>query len=159
MATRLWITALTSALVGAMLAGAAQPAHFELLSAREFRDELAARAVPGAQFVLRAGDLYAPTITVVKPSHSAPIQPPVDIDVHFAAAQGATVNISTLKILYGLLKLDVTQRILQAPGVQISPQGLEASGAQLPRGSHKLLIEIADNLGRVGRQPVEFTVQ
>jgi hypothetical protein len=159
MAPRLWVTALASALVGATLAGAAQPAHFELLSTREFRDELAARGAPGAQLVPRAADLYAPTITVVKPNHSAPIKPPVDIEVHFAAAQGATVNISTLKIQYGFLKLDVTQRILQAPGVQISPEGLKASGAELPSGSHKLLIEIADNLGRVGRQPVDFTVQ
>jgi len=142
-----------------MLAGAAQPAHFELLSAREYGDELAARAVPGAHFVLRAADFNAPTIMVVKPNHSTPIQPPVDIDVRFAAAQGATVNISTLKILYGFLKLDVTQRIVQAPGVQLSAEGLKANGAQLPRGSHKLLIEIADNLGRIGRQPVEFTVQ
>jgi hypothetical protein len=159
MTPRLWVTALTSALVGAMLAGAAQPAHFELLSAREFRDELAARGAPGAQFTLRAADLYAPTITVVKPNDSAPIKPPVDIDVHFAAAQGASVNTSTLKIFYGFLKLDVTQRILQAPGVQVSAEGLKANGAELPSGSHKLLIQIADNLGRVGRQPVDFTVQ
>ena len=159
MTPRLWVTALTSVLVGAMLAGAAEPAHFELLSAREFRSELAARRAPGAQFVPRAGDLYAPTITVVKPNNSVPIQPPVDIVVHFAAAQGSTVNISTLKILYGFMKLDVTQRILQAPGVQVSPEGLNASGADLPRGNHKLLIEIADNLGRIARQPIEFTVR
>ena len=159
MAPRLWVTALTSALVGTMLAGAAQPAHFELLSAREYSAELAARGAPGAQFALRAGDLYAPSITVLKPNHSAPIKPPVDIDVQFAAAQGATVNVSTLKILYGFLNLDVTQRILQAPGVQVSAEGLKASGAELPRGSHKLVIQIADNLGRVGRQPVDFTVQ
>ena len=159
MAQRLWITALASALVGTVLAGAAQPEHFELLSAREYHSELAARAAPGAQFALRAADFNAPTITVVKPDHSATIQPPVDIDVRFAAAQGATINVSSLKILYGFLKLDVTKRLLQAPGVQISPEGLRASGAQLPSGSHKLLIQVADNLGRTGRQPIEFTVQ
>jgi hypothetical protein len=159
MTPRLWVTALTSALLGAMLAGAAQPAHFELLSKREYSEEQAARAAPGAQFAPRAADFNAPTITVVKPDHSAVIRPPVDIDVHFAAAQGATVNVSSLKILYGFLKLDVTRRILQAPGVQVSPEGLEANGAQLPSGSHKLLIEVADNLGRIGRQPIEFTVQ
>jgi hypothetical protein len=159
MASRLWVTALASALVSAMLAGAVQPARFELLSASEYNDEQAARAAPGAHFTLRAADFNAPTITVVKPSNSTSIQPPVDIEVHFATAQGATVNISTLKILYGFLKLDVTQRILKASGVEVSPEGLKASGAQLPRGSHKLLIEVADNLGRIGRQPVEFTVQ
>ncbi len=158
MASRLWVTALASALVGATLAGATQ-LSFQFLSASEYRDELTARAAPGAQFALRAADFNAPTITVVKPGHSAHLQPPIDIDVHFAPAPGATINISTLKILYGFLKLDITRRILQAPGVRVSPEGLKASGAQLPRGSHKLLIELADNLGRTGRQPVEFTVQ
>jgi hypothetical protein len=41
----------------------------------------------------------------------------------------------------------------------VTPAGLQASGAQLPSGSHKLLIEVADNLGRIGRQPLEFVVQ
>jgi hypothetical protein len=159
MASRLWVTALASALVSTTLAGAVQPSRFELLSAREYSDEQAARAAPGAKFTLRAADFNAPTVKVLKPNNSTPIQPPVDIEVHFAAAQGATINISTLKILYGFLKLDVTERILKASGVEVSPEGLKASGAQLPRGSHKLLIEVADNLGRIGRQPVEFTVQ
>jgi hypothetical protein len=159
MARTRWVIALASLFIGAMLMGAVQPGGFELLSAGEYRNELVARAAPGAQLSLRAADFNAPTITVAKPDHSAPIQPPVDIDVHFTAAQGATINIATLKILYGFLKLDITQRILQAPGVQVSSEGLKASGAQLPSGSHKLFIQVADNLGRTGRQPVEFTVQ
>jgi len=142
----------------AALASAAQ-GGFQLLTSREYQSELAARAAPGATFTAKAADFNAPTITVVAPDHSAPIKPPVDINVQFAAAQGATVNPSSLKIMYGFLKLDITQRILQAPGVQVSAAGLKASGAQLPSGSHKLLIEIADNIGRVGRQPLEFTVQ
>jgi hypothetical protein len=159
MARTRWVIALTSLFIAAMLMGAVQPGGFELLSAREYSDELVARAEPGAQLSLRAADFNAPTITVKKPDRSASIQPPVDIDVHFTAAQGATINIATLKILYGFLKLDITQRILQAPGVQVSSEGLRASGAQLPRGNHKLFIQVADNLGRTGRQPVEFAVQ
>jgi hypothetical protein len=146
-----------TALLAASLATAAE-GGFQLLSSREYQSELAARAAPGATFVTRGADFNAPTITVVKPDHSAPIKPPVDIDVQFTPYQGSTVNVSTLKILYGWLKLDITDRILKAPGVQVSAAGLRASGAQLPSGTHKLLIEIADNLGRVGRQPVEFTV-
>jgi hypothetical protein len=79
--------------------------------------------------------------------------------VRFKPAEGATVNVSSLKIKYGFLGLDITQRILQAPGVLVSADGLRASGARLPSGSHKLLIEIADNYGRTGRQPLEFTVK
>jgi hypothetical protein len=143
----------------ASLASAAPHAGFQLLSAQEFQSELSARATPGAAITLRAADFDAPTITVIKPDRSAPIQPPVDIDVHFKAAQGASVNVASLKILSGVLKLDVTKRILNAPGVQVSEAGLKASGAQLPSGSHKLAIEVADNIGRTGRQPLEFTVK
>jgi hypothetical protein len=148
-----------AALVVATIASAAPHAGFQLLSAQEYQSELSARATPGAAVTLRAADFDAPTITVIKPDRSAPIQPPVDIDVHFKAAEGASVNIASLKIMYGFLKLDITKRILNAPGVQVSTAGLKASGAQLPSGSHKLAIEVADNIGRTGRQPLEFTVK
>ena len=144
--------------LAAALASAAQ-GGFQLLSSREYQSELAVRAKPGAEFVIRGADFNAPTITVVKPDPKAPIAPPVDIDVRFQPAAGATINIGSLKIMYGFLKLDITDRILKAPGVQVSPAGLRASGAQLPSGSHKLLIEVADNLGRTARQPVQFVVQ
>jgi hypothetical protein len=148
-------------LAGALTCSLASAAEgsFELLSKREYQSELAARAAPHAQLVLKSADMDAPTITVVKPDKSGAIQPPVDIDVRFKPAQGATVNIGSLKIMYGFLKLDITQRILTAPGVKVSADGLTANGAKLPAGSHKLLIEVADNYGRTARQPVEFTVK
>jgi hypothetical protein len=146
------------ALLAAALAAAAGAAGFQLLSAGEYRSELAARAAPGASLALRSADLDAPTITVVSPAGSGAITPPVDIDLRFKAAPGATVDPKTLKILYGFLKIDVTQRIVSAPGVEISAGGLKANGARLPSGDHKLLIEVADNLGRTARQPLEFTV-
>jgi len=158
MNSRQRLLAVFGTLLAASLASAAQ-GGFQLLSSGEYQSELAARAAPGATYVVRGADFNAPTITVVKPDHSAPIKPPVDIDVEFTPSQGATVNVSSLKILYGWLKLDITDRILKAPGVEVSAAGLKANGAQLPSGSHKLLIEVSDNLGRVARQTVEFVVQ
>jgi hypothetical protein len=153
-----WLFGATALLLLGAAASAAGD-EFELLSSREYQSELAARARPHAHFARRGAALNAPTITVVKPDRGSPLQPPVDIEVRFNAAPGATVNISTLKIMYGFLKLDVTQRILKAPGVEISPEGLKANGAQLPSGNHKLLIQVADNHGRIGQQPLEFTVK
>ncbi|HYL00775.1 MAG TPA: hypothetical protein VEU78_06245 [Steroidobacteraceae bacterium] len=141
------------------VAVAAPRGGFELLSDQEYARELTVRALPGATLVPRAADLDAPSISVVSPDSKVAIQPPVDIDVRFKPAAGATVNVASLKILYGFLKLDITQRILQAPGVQVSASGLTARGAHLPSGSHKLLIEVADNVGRGGRQLLEFTVK
>lgn len=157
MILRRWFLVLL--MLAALPLAAAAERGFELLSHREYQDELAARAQPGAKFVAKAADFNAPTITVSKPDTQGPISPPVDIDIQFTPAAGAAVNVGSLKILYGFLKLDITQRILGAPGVQVSAAGLKAAGAKLPSGSHKLLIEIADNLGRVGRRSVEFVVQ
>jgi hypothetical protein len=153
-----WSVAIGAALVTAV-AGAVERAGFELLSDQEYHSELAARSRPGAALIPKAADFDAPAITVVKPDRSAPIQPPVDIEVRFTPAAGATVNIASLKIMYGFLKLDITHRILDAPGVQVSAAGLKASGARLPSGSHKLVIEVADSLGRTARQALEFTVK
>jgi hypothetical protein len=152
------LAALAAGIALTAAAGAALRNGFELLSAQEYRSELAARHAPGAAFSFKSADIDAPTITVVRPDHTAPIHPPVDIEVRFKAAQGATVNVKTLKITYGWMNFDVTERILSAPGVQVSPDGLKANGAQLPPGNHKLVIAVADNYGRTGRQPVEFTV-
>lgn len=147
------------AALAAAIASAAAGGGFELLSDKEYRSELTARALPGAAFVTRAADLNAPSITVMTPDSKAPIQPPVDIDLRFKPAAGATVNVASLKILYGFLRLDITQRILQAPGVQVTAAGLTAKGARLPSGSHKLFIQVSDNLGRAGSQLLEFTVK
>lgn len=158
MGSRLMLPALAAAVLVTSLTTAANHGGFELLSANEYQSELTARAAPNATLVTRAADFNAPTITVSKPDRAAPIKPPVDIDVHFKAAQGATVNVSSLRITYGFLRLDITKRILGAPGVEVTAEGLKASGAQLPSGSHKLIIEVTDNIGRTGRQPLEFVV-
>jgi hypothetical protein len=156
----LWPALAAGILMSTAVTSAADKGGFELLSSREYQSELSLRSsAPGTPLMLRGADFDAPTITVVKPDRNAPIQPPVDIDVRFQAAQGASVNASTLRITYGFLHLDITQRILQAPGVRVSGSGLQAGGARLPSGSHKLVIEIADNVGRTGRQPLEFTVR
>ncbi|HWZ62767.1 MAG TPA: hypothetical protein VNX02_07095 [Steroidobacteraceae bacterium] len=148
-----------AAVLAVAIASAATGGGFDLLTPKEYSIELHDRTLPGAAFVPRAADLNAPTITVMTPDSHAPIKPPVDIDLRFKPAEGATVNAGSLKILYGFMHLDITQRILQAPGVQVSAAGLTAKGARLPSGSHKLTIEVRDNLGRAGRQVLEFVVQ
>jgi hypothetical protein len=156
---RRWLAVTAAGLLVGSATSPALASGFSLLSADEYQSELKARAAPGAAFVAKAADFNAPTITVVMPHPGQPIQPPVNIDIRFVAAEGATVNVGSLRILYGFLKLDVTRRILDAPGVQVSAAGLKADGAQLPSGNHKLIIEIADNVGRTARQVLEFTVK
>ncbi|HUA87818.1 MAG TPA: hypothetical protein VL994_00185 [Steroidobacteraceae bacterium] len=149
---------LVVALLAASVAAAGLTSFFDLLSGDEYSAELRARAAPGATALPRAADFDAPTITVISPDMHAAIKPPVNIELRFQAAPGATVNPASLKILYGFLKLDVTRRILNAPGVEVSAAGLKASGARLPSGDHKLVVEVADSLGRTAVQPLQIVV-
>ncbi|HYB66676.1 MAG TPA: hypothetical protein VEC59_15650, partial [Steroidobacteraceae bacterium] len=68
---------IAAAVVATGVASASPHGGFELLSDQEYRKELDARALPGATLVPRAADLNAPSITVMSPDSSAPIQPPV----------------------------------------------------------------------------------
>jgi hypothetical protein len=159
MLSRILLPAMAAGILAASMASAANRSGFELLTDQEYQSEVALRsAAPGAALIPKAADFDAPIITVLKPDRTTPVQPPFDIDVRFKAAEGASVNLASLKVMYGFLRLDVTKRILMAPGVQVSEAGLTASGAQMPSGSHKVVIELADNFGRKRRQLFEFTV-
>jgi hypothetical protein len=52
--------------------------------------------------------------------------------------------------------MDITKRITDR--VTVSEQGLRVTGAQLPRGHHRLLLLIADQRGRLARREASFNV-
>jgi metacaspase-1 len=107
----------------------------------------------------RAVEPDAPTISILKPTVGQPIAPPVDIEVGFQAAGGARIDVTSLRIRYGMLGIDITERIRNSGAVSITPEGLTAHGAELPGGTHVLTIEIADDQHRRARQRVRFTIQ
>ena len=61
------------------------------------------------------------------------------------------------RIRYGMIGLDVTDRIRQA--ATVTEQGIEATGAALPAGSHSMSVEIADSAGRSTKQAFKFRVE
>jgi hypothetical protein len=153
-------------LLAAFCATAATAHHtgFQLVTAEEFEREEDARnlvtrsanarqpAEPGSQ---RAAD--GPLIEVVTPDASTPVHAPVDISVRFAPGPDARIVIDSLHIRYGLIGLDVTDRIRKA--ARVTEQGIDAPGASLPAGSHALSIEISDSAGRTTRQAFRFRVE
>jgi hypothetical protein len=85
------------------------------------------------------------------------VRPPVDISVRFSPGPGARIVLDSLHIRYGLIGLDVTDRIRKA--ATVTEQGIEAPGAALPAGSHSMSVEISDSAGRTTRQAFKFRVQ
>jgi hypothetical protein len=137
-----------------MLAGclAAPAAAFDLVTAAEVLADLAAPPTPRTRSLPAPG---APTIELLSPGLGKGITSPLDIRLRWQAQDGATIDPDSVRVRYGRFGLDVTSRVLAA--ARIGTTGIEAPGAKLPAGEHRLAIEVADSQKRVGRR--EFVVE
>jgi hypothetical protein len=99
-----------------------------------------------------------PQIKILAPKLDQPLNAPIDIAVQFIPAGATAIRPDTFRVCYvGFLTMDITQRITDR--VTVSPTGIKVSGAQLPSGHHHLLMLIADQDGRYGRQEVTFDIK
>lgn len=99
----------------------------------------------------------APVITLVSPQIGKEgVNSPMKIELLFEATADSTVVPESFKVLYGMFKIDITDRILEH--AIITNAGVVASDAKLPLGEHNMALEISDNLGRTGRRDLTLTV-
>ena len=98
----------------------------------------------------------APTIRIEEPDISRPVRSPVNIRIRFQAAANARIEVNTLRVRYGRLGIDITRRILAH--ARPTQTGVFVEDADLPRGRHRVTIQIADNTGRVGSKSFDFNV-
>ncbi|MFO1329831.1 MAG: hypothetical protein U1F56_20900 [Rubrivivax sp.] len=147
-------------LLGPVLAPAgarAVPQPEWLVSPEEAR---ALAAAPGAPlWTTRVAG--APVIEVLRPlldaAAAGPLTSPLPIELQFRAAADAAIDPKSFRIFYGAFQLDVTQRLLKA--VAVRPEGLRVEQAAIPAGSHRLVVQIADTLERVGMRELRFSVR
>ena len=126
---------------------------FELISDAEYRAAVAAGKAPAVM----AKGVASPAIIWVAPAIDAPVDAPVDLRLRFDAVGEATVVRESLRIRYGLLRLDITERVAQH--AQWDGNTLVAPEAELPSGQHTVYIEIADSRQRRGQASFTFTVR
>ena len=98
----------------------------------------------------------APVIQIEQPDETKPIKVPVTIRLRFLPQAGAAIDPRSFRATYGWLAIDITQRIIEH--AQVDAAGLFASGADIPPGHHKVTLQIADNMHRVGNRSFEFSV-
>jgi hypothetical protein len=99
----------------------------------------------------------APAITVVSPSAPGkPVAAPLRIEVAFQAAAGARIVPSSFRVLYGLLKIDLTDRLRQH--ATVTESGVVVDGAKVPDGQHRMFIQVADDKGNTAEQELRFRV-
>jgi hypothetical protein len=99
----------------------------------------------------------APKIDVVRPQLAdAPLRTPMRIELAFVPAPDAAIVPASFRANYGAFKLDITDRLLKE--ARVSAQGLTVERAAIPPGAHRLVLQVADSLGRVGRLDLRFAV-
>lgn len=139
---------------GLTLWAAATAAHaFDLVLEHEAQQSRAAAVQPVARSPLPPG---APAIKLLVPDTAANVTSPTRIELRFEAGPQANIRPETFKVLYGAFKLDITKRITARS--QVNAQGIQVTEAHLPKGSHRLFVEIQDSAGRVGERMISFVV-
>lgn len=126
-----------------------------LISDAEWREERATPAPPSPRFSPSPG---APRLELLQPRPGPDVLPsPIDIQLRWNAEGEARIEPQSLRIRYGWMGLDITQRVLAQ--AEVTAEGLRIRKAALPSGEHKLSVEIADSMQRVGRRQFEVKVQ
>jgi len=98
-----------------------------------------------------------PIIDIRSPSLTAPVKAPVSIDLRCLTSGAAKINWESFKILYGAFKLDITDRVKKE--AKMLSDGIQIASANLPSGSHKLVIQVANTEGKQAEREVRFTVE
>ncbi len=99
-----------------------------------------------------------PLIEVLRPAiKDGKVSSPVAIEVRFKPASGRAIDTESFKLYYGALKLDVTSRLLKT--VKVSQDGFSIDKIDIPSGSHRLVMRVADSNGSTGLREIKFTVE
>ena len=129
----------------------AQTTAWRLVTPEEERRDNAAPEVPAPP-----DRPPPPTITLVQPDISQPIRNPVTIEVQFTPGPGGSIDMSSFNATYGRLGLDITRRLLAR--AVTTPNGLLAANVELPSGSHRVTLSIADVAGKTASKTFQFSV-
>ena len=97
-----------------------------------------------------------PVIDLVRPDVSGPVRNPVTIEVRFRAGASHAIDMRTFNATYGRLGINITGRLLEHAVTM--PDGLSAENVDLPTGSHRVTLSIADTSGKTASRTFRFTV-
>ena len=137
---------------------------FELITAAEAQQEAKAEAAaPPQPEENRTRSLPIPkpgqpAIRVVTPNapSSSTVPAPVRIEVSFKPAPGTRIVPSTFRVLYGLMKIDLTDRLKKH--TTVTETGVVVDQAQVPAGQHRLILQVADDQGNTAEQELRLRV-
>ena len=99
----------------------------------------------------------APKIDLLAPKLDSSVSSPTKIELRFLPKPPATIKPDTFKVYYGTFQINITDRITKV--AKVSPQGIDVQEANLPKGNHKLTLNVEDSEGRLGSRAIEFEIK
>jgi len=144
-----------------LLTTASASDDFDLVTAEDMRAEQSApvpRMAPGAgsDEAARTRSFGAPRIRVLRPDPNAETSGPLRIELSFTPGPGARIVPGSFRMLYGMLKIDLTDRL--AGRAQVKESGVVVEGAKVPRGVHRLVMRVTDDRGQSAEQELRIRV-
>jgi hypothetical protein len=97
-----------------------------------------------------------PTIDLLRPDLTTPLRNPVTIEVRFGAGPGRAIDMQTFRATYGWLGINITNRLLEH--AVAGPNSLLAENVDLPLGTHRITLSIADTAGKTASRTFRFSV-
>ncbi len=98
-----------------------------------------------------------PGIRVVSPSAaSTSVAAPLRIEIAFTPVPGTRIVPSSFRVLYGLLKIDLTDRLRKH--ATVTESGVVVDKAVVPDGQHRLILQVADDQGNTAEQELRIRV-
>jgi hypothetical protein len=112
------------------------------------------RALPGAAPVPAVPNAFG--IRILVPTPQGMVAAPLRIELAFDTPPGTRVVPSTFRVLYGVLKIDLTERLRRF--ATITERGVVVDQAVVPDGLHRLFLQVADEKGNVAEQELRLRV-
>ncbi len=152
---------LARGLVLVLLATAGALAHaapFTLISDDEARREASAAATaPPRPRSLPPPARDAPAIEVLAPvPEGATVSSPLRLEIAFKAPADARIVPSSFRLLYGVLKIDLTERLQRH--ARLTEAGVLIEEAAVPQGTHRVIVRVADDKGRLAERELLIRV-
>lgn len=99
-----------------------------------------------------------PKIKVISPDLLKDVfTAPLPIELKFVSAGDAEIDPASFRASYGFMRIDITNRITQS--IKVTKSGFLVAEAAIPKGSHRLIMQVSDTKGRVGEIELRFIVQ
>ena len=130
---------------------------FVLITQQQLDEEQRAQATQRPELPPSRKRGVFPMIRVIDPrAGDGGVQSPLRLEFQFETSRDAHIVPATFRVLYGILKFDLTDTL--RPHARWNEQGVVVAQAMVPAGSHRLLVQIADDKGRVNEQELRVRV-